>query len=129
VQTRYLCFKGMSYKNESYLCDINYVQLWKALARFRCGNTQLEVLLGAWKGMPYTKSLYWGCDLGKVEEEEHLLLICPNTQKVGGLVPCPSPTLALLLNSYKLQTRSPWPSLWHAVSTKGQSVLYDLPFV
>jgi len=32
VQTRYLCFKGMSYKNESYLCDINCVQLRKALA-------------------------------------------------------------------------------------------------
>jgi hypothetical protein len=24
-QTRYLRFKGMSYENESYLCDINYV--------------------------------------------------------------------------------------------------------
>jgi hypothetical protein len=30
------------------------VQLWKALAQFRCGNTQLEVVLGAWKGMAYT---------------------------------------------------------------------------
>jgi hypothetical protein len=30
VQTRYLCFKGMSYKSESYLCDINYVQLAKS---------------------------------------------------------------------------------------------------
>jgi hypothetical protein len=38
MQTRYLRFKGMSYKNESYLCDINYVQLRKALAQFRCGN-------------------------------------------------------------------------------------------
>jgi hypothetical protein len=42
VQTRYLCFKGMSYKSERYLCDINYVQLRKVLAWFRCGNTQLE---------------------------------------------------------------------------------------
>jgi hypothetical protein len=25
VQTRYLHFKGMSYKSENYLCDINYV--------------------------------------------------------------------------------------------------------
>jgi hypothetical protein len=32
VQTRYLHFKGMSYKSESYLCDINCVQLRKALA-------------------------------------------------------------------------------------------------
>ncbi len=82
VQTRYLCFKGMSYKSERYLCDINYVQLRKALAWFRCGNTQLETMLGAWKGVPYTERLCRGCDLGKVEDEEHLLLICPNTQKV-----------------------------------------------
>jgi hypothetical protein len=39
VQTRYLRFKGMSYESERYLCDINCVQLQKALARFRCGNT------------------------------------------------------------------------------------------
>ncbi len=53
MQTRYLRFKGMSYKGESYLCDINCVQLWKALAWFRCGNMQLEAVLGAWKGVPY----------------------------------------------------------------------------
>jgi hypothetical protein len=46
VETRYLRFKGMSYESESYLCDINYIQLQKALARFRCGNMQLEVVLG-----------------------------------------------------------------------------------
>ncbi len=38
VQTRYLRFKGMSYKSKRYLCDINCVQLRKALARFQCGN-------------------------------------------------------------------------------------------
>ncbi len=53
VETKYLCFKGMSYESESYLCDISCVQLWKVLARFRCGNTQLEVMFGAWKGVPY----------------------------------------------------------------------------
>jgi len=79
VQTRYLRFKGMSYENERYLCDINYVQMRKALAWFRCGNTQLEAMLGAWKGVPYAERLCWGCDLGKVEDEEHLLLIYPNT--------------------------------------------------
>jgi hypothetical protein len=82
VQTRYLCFKGMSYENENYLCDISYVQLQKVLAQFQCGNTRLEVVLGAWKGVPYAERLCWGYDLGKVEDEEHLLLICPNTQKV-----------------------------------------------
>jgi len=32
--------------------------------------------------MPYIERFCRGCDLGKVEDEEHLLLICPNTQKV-----------------------------------------------
>jgi hypothetical protein len=82
VQTRYLHFKGMSYESKNYLCDISYVQLWKALARFRCGNTQLEVVLGVWKGVPYAERLCWGCDLGKVKDEKNLLLVCPNTQKV-----------------------------------------------
>jgi hypothetical protein len=66
VQTRHLRFKGMSYENERYLCDINYVQLRKTLARFRCGNTQLEAMLGVWKDVPYIKRLCWGYDLGKV---------------------------------------------------------------
>jgi len=82
MQTKYLRFKGMLYQSERYLCDINCVQLWKALAWFQCGNTQLEVVLSAWKGVPYVERLCRGYDLGKVEDEEHLLLICPNTQKV-----------------------------------------------
>ncbi len=52
VQTRYLRFKGMSYKSENYLCDINCVQLRKTLTQFRCGNLQLEVMRSAWKGVP-----------------------------------------------------------------------------
>jgi hypothetical protein len=82
VQTRYLCFKGMSYESESYLCEISCVQLRKVLTWFRCGNTQLEIVLGAWKGMPYAERLCRGCDLGKVKNEEHLLLVCLNAQKV-----------------------------------------------
>jgi len=39
-------------------------------------------MLGAWKGVPYTEKLCQGCDLGKVEDEEHLLLVSRNTQKV-----------------------------------------------
>jgi hypothetical protein len=72
----------MLYKSESYLCDINYVQLRKVLAQFQCGNSQFEVMLGAWKGVPYTKRFCRGRNLGKVEDEEHLLLVCPNIQKV-----------------------------------------------
>jgi hypothetical protein len=54
----------------------------KSSGPFRCGNTQLEVVLSVWKGVPYTKKHCQGCDLGKVEDEEHLLLVYPNTQKV-----------------------------------------------
>ncbi len=79
MQTRYLCFKGMSYKNESYLCDISYVQLRKALAWFQCGNSQLEVVLGCGK---VEEMLCRGCDLGKVEDEEYFFFVYPNTQKV-----------------------------------------------
>jgi hypothetical protein len=39
-------------------------------------------MLGVWKGVPYIERLYQGCDLGKVEDEEHLFLVCPNTQKI-----------------------------------------------
>jgi hypothetical protein len=39
-------------------------------------------MLNAWKGVPYIERLCQGCDLGKVEDEEHLLLVYPNTQKV-----------------------------------------------
>jgi hypothetical protein len=72
----------MLYKNESYLCDINCLQLRKVLVRFWCGNIQLEIVLGSWKGVPYANRLCRGYDLRKVEDEEHLLLVCPNTQKV-----------------------------------------------
>jgi hypothetical protein len=43
---------------------------------------QLELVLGVWKCVPYVERLCQGCDLGKVEDEEHLLLVCPNTHKV-----------------------------------------------
>jgi hypothetical protein len=72
----------MLYESKNYLCDISCVELQKVLAQFRCGNTQLEVVLGAWKGMPYAERFCQGCDLGKVEDEKHLLLACTNTQKV-----------------------------------------------
>jgi hypothetical protein len=47
VQTRYLRFKGTLYEGENFLCDIRCVQLQKVLARFQCGNTQLEVVRGS----------------------------------------------------------------------------------
>jgi hypothetical protein len=101
MQTRYLCFKGISYESENYLCDISCVQLWKSLTQFWCGNMQLEVVLSAWKGVPYAKRFCWGYDLGKVEDEEHLLLVYPKHKMLENAFvrPYPSPTLALLLSS------------------------------
>ncbi len=32
--------------------------------------------------MPYTERFCQGYNLGKLKDEEHLLLVCPNTQKV-----------------------------------------------
>ncbi len=81
LQIRYLRLKGMSYESESYLCDISCVQLRKVLAWFRCGNMQLEVMLGAWMGVPYAEKLCWGYDLGKVEDEKHLLFVCTKYTK------------------------------------------------
>ncbi len=34
------------------------------------------------KGVPYTEKLCQGYNLGKVEHEEHLLMVYPNTQKI-----------------------------------------------
>jgi len=39
-------------------------------------------MLSVWNGVPYVERLCQGCNLGHVEDEEHLLLVCPNTQKV-----------------------------------------------
>jgi hypothetical protein len=32
--------------------------------------------------VPYAERLCQGCDLGKVEDEQHLFLVCSSTQKV-----------------------------------------------
>jgi hypothetical protein len=69
----------MLYENENYLIDINYVQLRKVLNWFQCGNMQLEIVLSVWKGMSYAERLCQGYDLGKVEDEEHLPFVYPNT--------------------------------------------------
>jgi hypothetical protein len=131
MQTRYFCFKGMSYENERYLCDINCVQLRKALARFRCGNTQLEAVLGAWKGVPYAERLCRGCDLGKVEDEEHLFLSCPNTQKVRERFCSTLPLIHTSILAELMQTTNTitLAKFVACCSTRGQSVLHDLPFV
>jgi len=39
-------------------------------------------MLGAWKGVPYAKRFRRSYNLEKVEDENHLLFVYPNTQKV-----------------------------------------------
>jgi hypothetical protein len=65
------------------LCDINCVQLWKVLTWFWCDNMQLKIMLSAWKNVSYIKRFCRGYNLGKVEDEEHLLFVYPNIQKVS----------------------------------------------
>jgi len=43
---------------------------------------QFEAMLGAWKGMSYVERFCQSYDLGKIEDEEHLFFVYPNTQKV-----------------------------------------------
>ncbi len=40
-------------------------------------------MLGVWRGVQYVKKLCQACDLGRVEDEEHLLLVYPNTYEHG----------------------------------------------
>ncbi len=122
VQTKDLRFKGMSYESKNYLCDISCVQLRKALAQFRCGNSQLEVMLGVWKGVCHTlkgfvKVEIWG--RSRMKNTCSLFVQVHKKSENTFVRPYPSLTLALLLNSCKLRTRSPWPSLWHATTTRG----------
>ncbi len=57
----------------------NCVKFWLG---FGVATRSFEVMLGAWKGVPYVERLCQSCDLGKVEDEKHLLFVYPNTQKV-----------------------------------------------
>ncbi len=86
-------------------------------------------MLDACKGVPYAKRFCRGCDLGKVEDEEHLLLVCPKTQKVREHFCSALPfthisTLAELMQTTNVVTLAKF-----VACTKGQSVLHDLPFV
>jgi hypothetical protein len=91
VLLRYLLFKNGAYECESYLESIECVQLRKVLARFRCGNSDLEVVLGARKKtvvaaslelIPCAQRLCRFCSLGAVDTEDHFLLVCPALQQV-----------------------------------------------
>jgi hypothetical protein len=109
MQTRYLRFKGMSYENESYLCDINCVQLRKALAQFRCGNSQLEDCKVRGRACHTQRGFVEVVIWGRLRMKSTCSLSVQIHKKSGNIFvqPYPSPTLALLLSSCKLRTQSP----------------------
>jgi hypothetical protein len=71
---------GYSYAHQSYLEVITNVQLKQSLSRFRCSNHRLEVECGRHakpKNIPRRDRVCRMCSLGVVEDEDHMLLVCP----------------------------------------------------
>jgi len=59
---------------------ITNVQLRQSLSRFRCSNHCLEVECGRHaklESVPRRNRVCRMCSLGAVEDEDHLLLVCP----------------------------------------------------
>jgi hypothetical protein len=71
---------GYSYAHQSYLQVITNVQLRQKISRFRCSNHRLEVECGRHakpESVPRRDRVCRLCSLGAVEDEDHLLLVCP----------------------------------------------------
>jgi len=71
---------GYSYAHQSYLQAITNVQLRQSLSRFRCSNHRLEVECGKHakpKSVSRRDRVCRLCPLRVVEDENHLLLVCP----------------------------------------------------
>jgi len=71
---------GYSYAHQRYLQMITNVQLKQSLSRFRCSNHHLEVECGRHaklESVPRRDRICCLCSLGAVEDEDHLLLVCP----------------------------------------------------
>jgi hypothetical protein len=71
---------GYSYAHQSYLQMITNVQLRQSLSMFRCSNHRLEVECGKHakpESVPRRDRVRHLCSLGAVEDEDHLLLVCP----------------------------------------------------
>jgi hypothetical protein len=74
IESRY------SYAHQRYLQVITNVQLRQSLSRFRCLNHRLEVECGRHakpESVPRRDRICHLCSLGVVEDEDHLLLVCP----------------------------------------------------
>jgi len=71
---------GYFYAHQSYLQAITNVQLRQSLSRFKCSNHRLEVECGRHakpESVPRKDRVCRLCPLGVVEDEDHLLLVCP----------------------------------------------------
>ncbi len=71
---------GYSYAHQSYLQVITNVQLRQSLSRFRCSNHCLEVECGKHakpESVLRRDRVCRLCPIGAVEDEDHLLLVCP----------------------------------------------------
>lgn len=80
MNTSWTTESGYSYAHQSYLQVITNVQLRQKISRFRCSNHRLEVECGRHvkpKSVPRRDRVCRLCSLGAVEDEDHLLLVCP----------------------------------------------------
>jgi len=71
---------GYSYAHQNYLQVITNVQLRQSLSRFRCSNHRLKVECGRHakpERVLRRDRVCRLCSLGAVEDEDHLLLMCP----------------------------------------------------
>jgi hypothetical protein len=71
---------GYSYAHHNYLQAIINVQLRQSLSRFICSNHRLEVECGKHakhESVPRRDRVRRLCPLRAVEDEDHLLLVCP----------------------------------------------------
>jgi hypothetical protein len=71
---------GYSYAHQNYLQAIINVQLRQSLSRFICSNHRLEVECGKHakhESVPRRDRVRRLCPLKAVEDEDHLLLVCP----------------------------------------------------
>jgi hypothetical protein len=80
MNTSYTTESRYSYAHQSYLQVITNVQLRQSLSRLRCSNHRLEVECdrhAKLKSIPRRNRVCRLCSLGAVEDEDHLLLVCP----------------------------------------------------
>ncbi len=75
-----------------------------------------------------SKGFCEGYDLRKVKDEKHLLLVCPNTEKVRECFCSALPLIHISTLAELMQTTN-MIALTKFANTRGQFVLHDLPLV